>query len=181
GGKGRGPRRGWGWGPIRPRRRSSGSGSGRPGLADSTAAVRRPWTGSLAVARAVPVWVWLAGLVVASAAFRCALPRRIAAPWIMVDELIYSQLATSFASTRHFLGRDHQTAAYGFVYPVLISPAWALFHAVPTAYAAAKAIDSLLVSLTAIPTYFLARRVVGPWPALGAAALALAVPSMVYS
>ena len=150
-------------------------------MADSTAAARGPWTSSLAVVRAVPVWVWLAGLVVASTAFRYMLARRIAAPWIMVDELIYSELAKSFAATGHFLVRDHQTAAYGFVYPVLISPAWALFSAVPTAYAAAKAIDSLLISLTAIPTYFLARRVVGSWSALGAAALALAVPSMVYS
>ena len=95
-------------------------------MADSTAAARRSWTTPLAVARAVPAWVWLAGLVVASTAFRYALARRIAAPWIMVDELIYSELAKSFAATGHFLVRDHQTAAYGFVYPVLISPAWAL-------------------------------------------------------
>jgi hypothetical protein len=50
-----------------------------------------------------------------------------------------------------FLLRGEHTAAYGFVYPALISPAWALFDAVPQAYAAAKAINSFFVSLAAIP------------------------------
>ena len=117
---------------------------------------------SLAAVRAVPVWVWLVGLVAVSTAVRYALARRIVAPWIMVDELIYSELAKSFASSGHFLVRDQATAAYGLVYPVLISPAWALFSAVPTAYAAAKAINALLMSLAAVPTYFLARRVLEP-------------------
>ena len=31
---------------------------------------------------------------------------------------------------------------YGFVYPMLIAPAWRLFAAVPDAYAAAKAINA---------------------------------------
>jgi hypothetical protein len=150
-------------------------------LADSAAAVRRPWPASLAAVRAVPVWVWLVGLVAVSTGIRYALARRIVAPWIMVDELIYSELAKSFASTGHFLVRDQPTAAYGLVYPLLISPAWALFSAVPTAYGAAKAINALLMSLAAVPTYFLARRVLAPWASLAASVLALAVPSMVYS
>ena len=37
------------------------------------------------------------------------------------------------------------------------------------------------MSLAAVPAYFLARRVVGKWPALLAALLAVAVPSMVYT
>ena len=36
----------------------------------------------------------------------------------------------------------------GFLYPVLISPAWKLFSSVPDAYAAAKALGSLAMSLT---------------------------------
>ena len=145
------------------------------------ARARQPGTSVLAVARAVPVWAWLIGLVLVSTAIRYALARRIVAPWIMVDELIYSELAKSFASTGHFLVRDHATAAYGLVYPGLISPAYALFSAVPDAYAAAKAINALLMSLTAVPAYFLARRVVGPWLSLLGATLTVAVPSMVYS
>ncbi len=131
--------------------------------------------------RAVPVWAWLAGLVVLSTGIRYALGRHAVAPWIMVDELIYSELAKSFAAGGHFLVRDHSAGAYGYVYPILISPAWAAFRAVPDAYAAAKGINSLVMSLAAVPAYFLARRVLGPWLSLAAAALAVAVPSMVYT
>lgn len=131
--------------------------------------------------RAVPMWAWVAGLVVASTLIRYALARRIVAPWIMVDELIYSELAKSFADTGRFLLRGEHTAAYGFVYPVLLAPAWALFDAIPQAYAAAKAINSLVVSLSAIPAYLLARRVLTPYYALGAAVLVLSVPTLLYS
>jgi dolichyl-phosphate-mannose-protein mannosyltransferase len=134
-----------------------------------------------ALARAIPVWAWLTGIVVLSTGIRYALTRQAVAPWIMVDELIYSELAKSFAATGHFLVRDHTTGAYGYVYPILIAPAWAAFKGVPDAYAAAKGIDSLVMSLAAIPTYFIARRVLGTWLSLAAAALAVAVPSMVYT
>ena len=129
----------------------------------------------------VPVWVWLAGLVVLSSLFRYGLSRRVVAPWIMVDELIYSELAKSFAQTGHFLIRDVHHGAYGAVYPLLIAPAWRAFGSVPDAYAAAKAIGSVLMSLTAIPVYFLARRVLKPIPSLLAALLAVAVPSLMYT
>jgi glycosyltransferase involved in cell wall biosynthesis len=129
----------------------------------------------------IPVWAWLAGLVVLSAVFRYGLSRRVVAPWIMVDELIYSELAKSFAQTGHFLIRDVHHGAYGAVYPLLIAPAWRVFASVPDAYAAAKAIGSVLMSLAAIPVYFLARRVVAPIPSLLAALLAVAVPSLMYT
>ena len=45
-----------------------------------------------------PIWVWLAALVVFSAVFRYGLSRRVVAPWIMVDEIVYSELAKSFAA-----------------------------------------------------------------------------------
>jgi hypothetical protein len=137
---------------------------------------------SRALVRAVPTWVWLAGIVVLSAAIRFLLARRMVAPWIMVDELIYSELAKSFAAHGHFLIRDVSAAgAYGVVYPVLISPAYRIFAAVPDAYGAAKAINSVLMSLAAIPAYFLARRVLAKSLALAAGLLAVAVPSLVYT
>jgi len=129
----------------------------------------------------IPAWAWLVALVVVSAVFRYGLSRRVVAPWIMVDELIYSELAKSFASTGHFLIRDVNHGAYGAVYPLLIAPAWRAFSSVPDAYAAAKTIGSVLMSLAAIPTYFLGRRVLSPLWALAAAVLAVAVPSMMYT
>lgn len=145
------------------------------------AAVTRARSGSLALARAVPVWAWLTGIVALSTAIRFVLARHVVAPWIMVDEIIYSELAKSFAATGHFLVRDQPSASYGFVYPVLIAPAYRLFASIPTAYDAARAINSFVMSLTVVPAYFLARRVLPQSLALVAGVLSLAIPSMAYT
>ena len=129
----------------------------------------------------VPAWAWLAGIVTVSTLVRYVFGRGSVAPWIMVDELIYSELAKSLADSGRFLVRGEATAAYGIVYPALIAPAWALFESVPQAYAAAKAINAFVMSLAAVPAYFLARRVLAEPLALVAAALTVAVPSMVYT
>lgn len=134
-----------------------------------------------ALVESVPVWAWLAGLVLVSAVVRIALSRRSPAPWIFVDEIIYSELAKSFAETGRLSIRDEATTAYGFVYPVLISPAYAIFDNLPHAYAAAKAINSVVMSLAAIPAYLLARRLLSPLLSFVSAVLAVAVPSMVYT
>ena len=148
----------------------------------STVTAARARAAPLAVARSVPAWAWLATLVAVSTLVRYAFARRMPAPWIMVDELIYSELAKSFAATGSFAVREVAAGgAYGVVYPILISPAYALFDAVPTAYAAAKAINAVLVSLTAVPVYLLARTVLRPALALLAAALSLAIPSTLYA
>jgi hypothetical protein len=136
---------------------------------------------ALGLVRAVPAWAWVAGLVVVSAGIRYALARRIVAPWIMVDELIYSELGKSFADGGRFLLRGQSTAAYGIVYPALISPAWALFDRIPQAYAAAKAINSVAVSLAAVPAYLLARRVLSQRYALAAAVLSMSVPTLLFA
>ncbi len=131
--------------------------------------------------RSLPRWFWLAMIVTGSALLRIVLARRMVAPWIMVDELIYSELAKSFALHGQFLVRDVASNGYGFVYPVLIAPAFRLFSSVPQAYTAAKDLNSVLMSLAAVPAYLLARRVVRPSLGLVAAALTVAVPSLVYT
>jgi hypothetical protein len=150
-------------------------------LASTSSAAERAAPTSVPLVRAIPVWAWLTAIVVVSALVRYAFGRRIVAPWIMVDELIYSELAKSFAAQGHFLVRERPAAGYGFVYPLLISPAYGLFGSVPAAYAAAKAINAVVMSSAALPAYFLARRVLDRGLALAAAALALAVPSLVYT
>lgn len=131
--------------------------------------------------RAVPAWCWLGAIVVVSFLVRAWLARGMLAPFIMVDELIYSELAKSFADGFTFAVREIPTRGYGIVYPVTIAPAYLLFERVPDAYAALKTINSLVMSLAAIPAYLIARRVVRPSLALLAAVLAVAVPSMVYT
>jgi 4-amino-4-deoxy-L-arabinose transferase-like glycosyltransferase len=131
--------------------------------------------------RAVPAWGWLVLVVAASFALRAWLARAMVAPFIMVDELIYAELARSFAEEGRLLVRGASEAGYGVVYPVLISPAYALFDSLVDAYGAVKTLNALLMSLAALPAYALARRVVSPGLALLAAVLAVAVPSLAYT
>ncbi len=132
-------------------------------------------------ALAVPVGVWLGAIVLASIALRVELGRRVAAPWIMVDEIVYSQLAQSFAASGAFLVRGVPSHGYGVVYPVVIAPAWRLFGAMPSVYAAAKTINAVVMSLAAIPAYYLARRLLPVGLSLAVAGLTVLVPEMLYT
>jgi Dolichyl-phosphate-mannose-protein mannosyltransferase len=129
----------------------------------------------------VPTWAWLTAIVVVSAAFRALLARQLVAPFIMVDELIWSEIARGIADAGEPLLRDQPDPGYSVVYPLLISPAYLLFESLPTAYAAVKTMNAVLMSLAAIPAFFVARRVVGTSYALLAAVLAVAVPSLAYT
>lgn len=133
-----------------------------------------------ALVLAVPVWAWLTALVVLSTLVRFALARRIEAPWIMVDELIHSELARGLAAGDGFSIRGAPAPAYGFVYQLLISPAY-LIDSLPTAYQVVKAINALLMSVAALPAYFLARRVLPRNLSLLAALLAVSLPSLLYA
>jgi len=126
-------------------------------------------------------WAWVAALVVVSACVRIGLGRLIVVPWIMVDELVYSELAKSLADGGSLMVREAPARGYGFVYPALLAPAWRAFASVPDAYAVAKAINAVVMSLTAVPAYLLARRVLTPARSLVVAALAVMVPSMLYT
>ncbi len=129
----------------------------------------------------VPVWVWLAAIVVVSAAFRTALGRGIVAPFIMVDEVIWSEVARGLADAGEPLLRGEPDPGYSVVYPLLLSPVYAIFDSLPDAYAGVKAVNAVVMSLAAVPTFFLARRVVKDGLALFAALLAVALPSLAYT
>jgi glycosyltransferase involved in cell wall biosynthesis len=127
-----------------------------------------------------PLWLWLAGLYAVSVVVQLTLGLRVKSPWIMVDEIVYSDMARSFADTGHFLIRGTH-ANYGFVYPFLLSPAYALFGAMSDVYAWSRVLNALALSSAVFPAYLLARRVVRTPAALAAAALAIAIPSMAYA
>jgi hypothetical protein len=131
--------------------------------------------------RHVPAWAWLTAIVLTSAAFRALLARDIVAPFVLVDEVIWSELARGIAETGEPLLRGEPNSGYSVVYPLLLAPVYAAFDSLPDAYAAVKALNSALMSLAAVPAYFLARRVVGVGLSLLAALLAIAVPSLVYT
>ena len=127
-----------------------------------------------------PMWIWLASLYAASVVVQLALGLRLVSPWIMVDEIVWSDMARSFAATGHFLIRGAH-AHYGFVYPLLLSPAYAIFGSVSEAYRWARVIDAFAISSVVFPAYLLARRMVRKPSALAVAALSVAVPSMAYA
>jgi len=131
--------------------------------------------------RRVPVWLWLLAIVVASADFRAILAGGIAAPFIMVDEVIWADVARGLADKGEPLVRGVSDPGYGVVYPLVVSPVYALVDSLPRAYAIVKFENAIVMSLAAIPAYFLARRVVGQGLALLAALLTVAVPSLAYT
>ena len=129
---------------------------------------------------AVPLWAWLGSLYAVAVAVQLALALRVTSPWIMVDEIVYSDMARSFASTGHFLIRGVH-ANYGFVYPLLLSPVYAAIGPMSDVYRWSQAVNALALCSAVLPAYLLARRVVRPPAALVAAALAVAVPSTAYA
>jgi hypothetical protein len=122
----------------------------------------------------------LGGMLLLSIGVRIWLSSKIATPWIMVDEFLYSEMAKSFATSGHFLVRDAPTGINNVVYPALISPAW-FAHPMGTTYALAKAINVVLMTATAIPLYLWARKLVAPVFALVAVALTLLMPAFIYT
>jgi Dolichyl-phosphate-mannose-protein mannosyltransferase len=130
----------------------------------------------------VPTWAFLAVLVGVSALIRLHYALRDPAAWIFPDETVYAELAKALAYTGEFAIRGNPgTNGLGPVYPTLIAPAFALFDRVPDAHDAVKAINSVLMSLTAVPVYLLARRYVSRALALTAAALSVAILCMTYT
>lgn len=129
----------------------------------------------------LPVWAWLTAIVAVSALVRGVLVHGIVAPFIIVDEILWSEVARGLADAGEPLVRDTPDPGLGIVYPLVIAPAYLAFDSLVDAYAAVKLLNAVLMSLAAIPAYFLARRVVDAGLSLFAAVLAVAVPSLAYT
>jgi hypothetical protein len=114
-------------------------------------------------------------LILAAMLIRALLARRVAAPWIMGDELEYSDMAKSFAAHGDFLLRG-EPIAFLSLYPAVIAPAW-LAHSMTTTYELAKTINAVMITLAAIPVFLWARRLVSPAYAVLATALVLLLPT----
>jgi hypothetical protein len=135
---------------------------------------------TIAASGALDIPLVLAGVMLATFVVRLVLAERIATPWIMVDELIYSELAKSFAESGDFLIRDTASGFRNVVYPALIAPAW-WADSIESAYAFARAINAAMMVLAAIPVYLWGRRLMSPGYALLAAVLVLLMPSLMYT
>ena len=124
---------------------------------------------------------WLALLVGFSALARGLIGLAVASPWILPDEVVYSELAKSIAQGGRPSIRDVPVFGWGEVYPTLVAPAWLLFDDLFSAYRAALLLNALVMSLTAIPAYLLARLFVTRSLSFVVAVMTVLVPSMAYT
>lgn len=127
-----------------------------------------------------PAGFILLGLVAASTLVRLWAARSVPAPWITPDEQTYALIGRSLYESGRFevLGRD--AGLLSLVYPAVIGLPFRLFEP-HTAYVAVKALQTAIMSLTAVPVYLWARTLMSRGWALTAAALTLAVPGLAYS
>ena len=100
-------------------------------------------------------------------------------PWLFTDELEWSQLSRSIASTGH-AARRGESHSFESLYSFLIAPAWWI-HSTAAAYAAIKYLNAVVMCLAAFPAYLLARSLVERRVALAVALLSIVVPAMSYA
>lgn len=100
-------------------------------------------------------------------------------PTVFVDELKWAQLSRSIADTGHAALRG-QPSSFKSLYPYLIAPLW-WFHTTQASYTAIKYVNEVVMALTAVPTYLLARRLVGPRGAAVAAIGTLCTTAYFYA
>jgi hypothetical protein len=116
-----------------------------------------------------------------STVFRGLVSLGVPAPSVVPDEVVYSDLAKSIAAGGFPSVRGVHELGWGVVYQALIAPAWIVFDDPMHAYHAALVINALLMSLSAVPAYYLARMFVSEGASVGVAAATVLVPSMAYT
>ena len=98
-----------------------------------------------------------------------------------MDELGYERMAQGFARTGHFSLFGKGGLAYSPLYPVVLSPIYALTSSMHTAYEWAKVENAVLLSLSVFPVYGIARFVLPRGRSVAVAGLSLLAPLMLYS
>ena len=143
-------------------------------VAERTAAARR------SLAR-TPAMVILTAIVVLAFVLRAALGEANHTPKVLGDELIYVGLAKGWALHGEPLLRGSLSVGNSTLYPLLMAPAFRFATNGASALQAVRISNALLMALTAVPTFVLARRVISRRWALGVAALSVAAPWTAYS
>lgn len=135
----------------------------------------------LAVLGRVPPVVALTVIVAVAASFRVLLTRAETIPHVFGDELLYTDLAKSIGLHGRPLVRGTADIGHSVLYPLVLSPAYRLSADGAAAYVAVKTLNAIVVSLAAVPTYFLARRLISRGWSLGIAALVVIEPWTAYA
>lgn len=122
----------------------------------------------------------LAGVVFLAFVVDAALAGLVRNPHVFGDELSYASAAWSLAHGQGALVRGHDYG-FGLLYPAVLSLLVRVSPDFAHAYALFKLANAAFFALAAVPLFFLARRLLRPWPALLAATLSVALPSAVYT
>ena len=94
--------------------------------------------------------------------------------------MVYGELGRSLYADGKLQILGHATPFFSFVYPALVGP-FLNFGDLVLGYSLLKALQALVMSLTAVPVFLWARSLVRPGWALVAALLTLAVPGLAFS
>jgi len=100
-------------------------------------------------------------------------------PWVFSDELEWTQLSRSIATTGE-AARRGEPIYFKSLYAYLIAPFWWI-HSTAAAYSAIKYANAVVMSLAAVPSYLLARMLVSRRGAVVVALGSVAVPGMAYA
>jgi hypothetical protein len=131
---------------------------------------------------AVPSWVWLVGIMVASIGGRLIAAAGRVTPDYLPDEYIYPSLARSFAEHGRPLIRGGIAHFPALLDPLVTAPVWLVTDSPVTAYRLTQGVHAFLLSLAVVPAYLLARRLdLSRWSCIAVAALTVAVPDAVYA
>ena len=131
---------------------------------------------------AVPAWLWLTGVVVASFCGRLIAAAGRPVPHYLPDEYIYPSLARSFAEHGRPVIRGVGVHFPALLDPLVTAPVWLVTHDPLRAYGITQGLHAAFVSLAAVPAYLLCKRLqLAAWLAVAVAALTVAVPDGVYA
>ena len=100
-------------------------------------------------------------------------------PWLFSDEIEYTEIARAIAETGTPARRGVEYWGAG-LYPWLVAPFWWIDD-ISSAYAAIKDVQALVMAAVVLPTYLLARTLLGRGWSLLAAAGAGVVPGLIYA
>jgi hypothetical protein len=130
--------------------------------------------------RTSPAALALAAIVAASMLLHWLAARRLDGLWILPDEGVYAQRALTFWRDGRLPAVSGDGSGYSILYPLVAGFPFAA-TGLASALAWIKVLQSLLVSLAAVPVFLYGRRLMRPGWALAAAALAAASPLLLYS
>jgi hypothetical protein len=127
------------------------------------------------------VCLCLLGLFAATAALHAFFATFVHGPTVFSDEIGYTKLAESIGRTGRFALFNEPGLSYSPLYPLVLSPIYALGASAPTAYGLIKLVNAILISLAIFPTYKIARFVLSRRLSLVVAGLSALAPLLAYS